>query len=64
MEAQEQAHVKCFENLVLQRRVRPSLFLPLWEFAGFVLGMYAYNPGHGGSMASRLHSLRSMAQLK
>lgn len=60
MEAQEQAHVKCFENLVLQRRVRPSLFLPLWEFAGFILGMYVHNSGPGDSTANRQ---MSMAQL-
>ena len=52
MEAQEQAHVKCFENLVLQRRVRPSLLLPLWEFAGFILGMYVHNFGPGDITAN------------
>lgn len=40
MEEQEKEHVECFEDLIVERRVRPSLLLPLWELAGYALGEY------------------------
>ena len=42
METQEKDHVESFEKLVVQRRVRPSLFLPLFECAGFALGEHSF----------------------
>ena len=38
MEEQEVGHVEMFDKLVVERRVRPSLLLPLWELAGYALG--------------------------
>lgn len=38
MEAQESAHLARFEQLLLERRVRPSLLSPVWRAAGFGLG--------------------------
>ena len=38
MAAQERAHLKSFEKLMLARRARPSALLPLWRVAGFALG--------------------------
>ena len=35
---QEKAHLELFNNLVARRRVRPTLFLPLWDIAGYMLG--------------------------
>lgn len=35
---QEKVHRNKFEELIAARRVRPSLFFPLWHCAGFVLG--------------------------
>ena len=35
---QEQAHLRAFDALLTERRVRPSLLSPLWKAGGFVLG--------------------------
>lgn len=38
MEAQEAVHLARFEQLLTERRVRPTLMTPLWRLAGFGLG--------------------------
>ena len=38
MAAQEERHLKRFDDLVSQRRVRPTALQPLWNVAGFALG--------------------------
>jgi ubiquinone biosynthesis monooxygenase Coq7 len=38
MEAHEQAHLKRFEQLLAERKVRPTLLAPVWRVAGFALG--------------------------
>src|SRR5881394_1850423 len=38
MAAQEQRHLKRFNALVAERRVRPTALQPLWNVAGFALG--------------------------
>jgi ubiquinone biosynthesis monooxygenase Coq7 len=38
MAAQEERHLKRFDALVSQRRVRPTALQPLWNVAGFALG--------------------------
>jgi ubiquinone biosynthesis monooxygenase Coq7 len=38
MAAQEQRHLQRFDQLVAERRVRPTAFHPLWNVAGFALG--------------------------
>ena len=38
MEAQEAAHLARFDQLLTQRRVRPTAFAPVWRLAGFALG--------------------------
>jgi 3-demethoxyubiquinol 3-hydroxylase len=38
MAQQEQRHLKAFDALVNQRRVRPTALEPLWRVAGFALG--------------------------
>ena len=38
MAAQEQRHLERFDELVSQRRVRPTVLQPLWNVAGFALG--------------------------
>lgn len=42
MQDQEKAHLEVFNDLVSTRRVRPTLFLPLWDAAGFMLGICTY----------------------
>ena len=38
MAAQEERHLERFNQLMAQRRVRPTLLQPLWNVAGFALG--------------------------
>src|SRR5438309_11452984 len=38
MAAQEERHLKRFNALVADRRVRPTALQPLWNVAGFALG--------------------------
>ena len=38
MASQEQRHLDRFNELLAERRVRPTLFQPLWNVAGFALG--------------------------
>lgn len=38
MAAQEQRHLKRFDRLMAERRVRPTGLQPLWNIAGFALG--------------------------
>jgi ubiquinone biosynthesis monooxygenase Coq7 len=38
MAAQEQRHLKRFDQLIAERRVRPTGLQPLWNVAGFALG--------------------------
>ena len=38
MAAQEQRHLHRFDQLVTERRVRPTALQPLWNVAGFALG--------------------------
>jgi ubiquinone biosynthesis monooxygenase Coq7 len=39
MAEQEQRHLKTFDRLVNERRVRPTALEPLWRVAGYMLGM-------------------------
>ncbi len=39
MHEQELAHLQAFEKLMVQRRVRPSALHPIWNIAGFALGV-------------------------
>ncbi|HEY6661590.1 MAG TPA: demethoxyubiquinone hydroxylase family protein [Sphingomicrobium sp.] len=38
MAAQEERHLKRFDALMAERRVRPTALQPLWNVAGFALG--------------------------
>src|SRR5271154_4709422 len=38
MAAQEQRHLKAFDTLVNERKVRPTALEPVWRIAGFALG--------------------------
>jgi ubiquinone biosynthesis monooxygenase Coq7 len=38
MEGHEAVHLKAFDRLLNTRQVRPTVFAPLWRFAGFALG--------------------------
>ena len=38
MAEQEQAHLSYFDGQIISRDVRPTVFSPFWDMAGFALG--------------------------
>lgn len=51
MAAQEQRHLERFEQLIHERRVRPTLLSPVWQVAGFALGAATALLGMKAAMA-------------
>jgi len=51
MAGQEREHLKRFEDLVNERRVRPTALQPLWQVAGFALGAATALMGEKAAMA-------------
>jgi ubiquinone biosynthesis monooxygenase Coq7 len=51
MQAQEEVHLATFSRLVAERRVRPTVLLPLWNIAGFALGAATAAMGARAAMA-------------
>ena len=51
MSDQEQEHIEKFNELIIEKRVRPTLFLPLWNVAGFALGAGTALMGEKAAMA-------------
>ncbi len=51
MQAQEQRHLATFNDLIADRRVRPTALLPLWHLAGFALGATTAALGERAAMA-------------
>ena len=48
---QELRHLRTFEELMVARRVRPTVFQPLWHVAGFALGAATAMMGERAAMA-------------
>ncbi|MDF2097043.1 demethoxyubiquinone hydroxylase family protein [Aquibaculum arenosum] len=51
MHEQEVAHLRTFETLLPERRVRPTLLQPVWHIAGFALGAATAMMGERAAMA-------------
>lgn len=51
MHEQELTHLRTFEKLMVQRRVRPTALHPLWNLAGFALGAATAMLGPKAAMA-------------
>jgi len=51
MLAQEKQHLARFNDLIADRRVRPTALLPLWHLAGFALGAGSALLGEKAAMA-------------
>jgi ubiquinone biosynthesis monooxygenase Coq7 len=51
MQAQEQQHLAAFNDLIADRRVRPTALLPVWHLAGFALGAVTAALGEKAAMA-------------
>ena len=68
MAAQEQRHLKRFDSLMAERRVRPTALQPLWNVAGFALGaataLISKKPRSPVPTRSRPRSTSIMEQLR
>ncbi|MBO6782555.1 MAG: demethoxyubiquinone hydroxylase family protein [Alphaproteobacteria bacterium] len=51
MAEQEQKHLDAFDELVAERRVRPTVLSPVWHAAGFALGAVTAAMGERAAMA-------------
>jgi 3-demethoxyubiquinol 3-hydroxylase len=51
MAAQERVHLAAFNDLIADRRVRPTALLPVWHLAGFALGAVTAAMGEKAAMA-------------
>ena len=51
MAAQEEAHLKAFDAMIVRRRVRPTLLMPLWHVGGFAMGAGSALLGEKAAMA-------------
>jgi len=38
MAEQEKKHLELFNNILIERKVRPTVFQPIWHFLGYALG--------------------------
>ncbi len=47
----EKRHLETFDKLIVERRVRPTLLSPLWDAAGFALGVGSALLGERAAMA-------------
>jgi len=51
MADQEQEHIEKFNELIIEKRVRPTALLPLWNMTGFALGAGTALMGEKAAMA-------------
>ena len=51
MADQEQEHIEKFNELIIEKRVRPTALLPVWNIAGFALGAGTDLMGEKAAMA-------------
>ena len=51
MQFQEQRHLQTFDEMMIERGVRPTLLQPLWDVAGFALGAATALMGPKAAMA-------------
>lgn len=51
MADQEKKHLDAFDRLVVERRVRPTAMLPIWNVAGYALGLGTALIGKEAAMA-------------
>ena len=51
MADQEQEHIQKFEELIIKNRVRPTALIPVWNVAGYALGVSTALLGEKAAMA-------------
>jgi ubiquinone biosynthesis monooxygenase Coq7 len=51
MQSQEQAHLRTFDEMMIERGVRPTILQPVWYAAGYALGAATAVMSPGAAMA-------------
>jgi ubiquinone biosynthesis monooxygenase Coq7 len=51
MQAQEEVHLKHFDEMLIERGIRPTLLQPFWDVAGYALGAATALMGPSAAMA-------------
>lgn len=51
MAEQEDVHLKYFEDQIVDRQIRPTIFQPVWHVAGYALGYITAKMGRRAAMA-------------
>jgi len=51
MAEQEKAHLQTFNALMVKHQVRPTIMTPIWDMAGYALGMGTALMGKEAAMA-------------
>ena len=51
MADQEQEHIDTFNRLIIEKRVRPTILMPVWNIVGYFLGMTTALMGKKAAMA-------------
>ena len=59
MAAVEERHLETFNELMVRRRVRPTVLMPVWHVAGFALGAGTALMGREAAMACTVASSSS-----
>ncbi|XP_051877364.1 5-demethoxyubiquinone hydroxylase, mitochondrial [Pristis pectinata] len=59
---QEKEHLEKFNELIVDHRVRPTLLIPIWNIAGYMLGATTALLGKEGAMACTVAVEESISQ--
>jgi 3-demethoxyubiquinol 3-hydroxylase len=51
MQSQEERHLRSFDEMMVERGVRPTLLQPIWDVAGYTLGAVTALMGPSAAMA-------------
>jgi ubiquinone biosynthesis monooxygenase Coq7 len=51
MQSQEELHLKHFDDMIVERGIRPTLLQPFWDMAGYALGAATALMGPSAAMA-------------
>jgi ubiquinone biosynthesis monooxygenase Coq7 len=51
MQSQEEVHLKHFDDMLIERGIRPTLLQPFWNVAGYALGAVTALMGPSAAMA-------------
>jgi len=64
MEAEEQKHLDAFDKLLVERNVRPTAMTPIWNVAGYGLGVVTALMGEKAAHAFEQHYGAQVEEIK